>query len=381
MPASFSIQTIGILGGGQLGRMIALAAKAMGFRIVVLDPEEDCPCAQVADKQILAAYSDETACRELFQAADVITYEFENVPVSSARILEAKLPQGSRLLEITQDRLREKETIRALGFLTADYLPVRNPEELEFLSRHFLKNPSKVFLKTARGGYDGKGQFVLQTAADLQEFSEKHYRPEITYVAEQALHFDKELSAIVCRNARGESSVFPIAENIHRNQILQQSIVPARVPEHIHQKAKDLALKMAEGLQLQGTLAIELFLCGEELRVNELAPRPHNSGHYSLDACLTSQFEQHIRAICNLPLSDVRQVSPCVMLNLLGEDMENLSREKVGKHKLHLYGKKEARPGRKMGHINILENNLEECILSLDSISTNEIKISKPEIH
>lgn len=368
MPASNSIQTIGILGGGQLGRMMALAAKAMGFRIVVLDPEEDCPCAQVADQHIQADYSDEAACRELMQAADVITYEFENVPVASARILEEKLPQGSRLLEITQDRLREKEAVRELGFLTADYLSVRNPEELEFFSQQFLRHPSKIFLKTARGGYDGKGQFVLQTAADLQEFRNEHYQPELTYVAETAFNFGMELSAIVCRNARGECSVFPIAENIHRNQILHQSIVPARVPEHIHQQAKDLALKMAEGLKLQGTLAIELFLCGDELRVNELAPRPHNSGHYSLDACLTSQFEQHIRAVCNLPLGAVRQVSPCVMLNLLGEDMEKLSREKVGKHKLHLYGKKEARPGRKMGHINILENSMEECLKSLENI-------------
>lgn len=348
--------------------MMAIAAKAMGFRIVVLDPENDCPCAQVADRHIRAAYGDESACRELLEAADVITYEFENVPVASARILEAKLPQGSRLLEITQDRLREKEAVRNLGFLTADYLPIRNPEEMEAFAQHFLQNPSIVFLKTASGGYDGKGQFVLQTAADLHQFRDKHYKQEIAYVAEQALDFDKELSAIVCRNARGECSVFPIAENIHRNQILQQSIVPARVPEYIHQKANDLALKMAEGLKLQGTLAIELFLCGDELRVNELAPRPHNSGHYSLDACLTSQFEQHIRAICNLPLGDVRQVSPCVMLNLLGEDMEKLSREKAGKHKLHLYGKKEARPGRKMGHINILENSIEECLQSLENI-------------
>jgi 5-(carboxyamino)imidazole ribonucleotide synthase len=368
MPASFSIQTIGILGGGQLGRMMALAAKAMGFRIVVLDPEEDCPCAQVADRHIRAAYSDESACTELLQAADVITYEFENVPVASAQIIESKLPQGSRLLEITQDRIREKETIRQLGFLTADYQPIRNAEEMEIFAGNYLQHPSKVFLKTARGGYDGKGQFVLENPEDLQQFREVHYRPEIAYVAEQALNFDLELSAIVCRNAHGEAKVFPIAENQHRNQILFQSIVPARVTDDIHQKAGELALQMAEGLQLQGTLAIELFLCGEELRVNELAPRPHNSGHYSLDVCLTSQFEQHIRAICNLPLGDVRQVSPCVMFNLLGEDMAQLDREKTGKHKLHLYGKKEARPGRKMGHINILENTLEQCLESADNI-------------
>jgi 5-(carboxyamino)imidazole ribonucleotide synthase len=368
MSAPFSIQTIGILGGGQLGRMMALAARAMGFRIVVLDPEEDCPCAQVADRHIRAAYSDEIACRELLAACDVITYEFENVPVASAQIIESKLPQGSRLLEITQDRIREKETIRQLGFLTADYQPIRNAEEMEIFAGNYLQHPSKVFLKTARGGYDGKGQFVLENPEDLQQFREVHYRPEIAYVAEQALNFDLEISAIVCRNAHGEAKVFPIAENQHRNQILFQSIVPARVADDIHQKAGELALQMAEGLQLQGTLAIELFLCGHELRVNELAPRPHNSGHYSLDACLTSQFEQHIRAVCKLPLGDVQQVSPCVMLNLLGEDMEKLSREKVGKHKLHLYGKKEARHGRKMGHINILENTLEQCLKSADNI-------------
>lgn len=364
----FAIQTIGILGGGQLGRMMALAARAMGFQIIVLDPEENCPCAAVADRHLKAPYNDEVACLELLNACDVITYEFENVPLSTARILESKLPQSSRLLEITQDRISEKEAIRNLGLETADYHIIRTKEELDFFTNNFCQNPHKTFLKTARGGYDGKGQFVLSGPEDLSIFSQQHYNPDRSYVAEKAFDFDMELSAIVCRNARGESKVFSIAENIHRNQILFQSIVPARIPESTRKKAEEIALKLADGLNLQGTLAIELFLKGEEIRVNELAPRPHNSGHFSLDACLTSQFEQHIRAICNLPLGDVNLVSPCVMLNVLGEDMEKLDREKIGKHKLHLYGKKEARHGRKMGHINVLEKELNQCLESAKTI-------------
>lgn len=367
----FAIQTIGILGGGQLGRMMAMAARAMGFRIIVLDPGENCPCAAVSDRHLKAAYEDEAACLELLSACDVITYEFENVPLGRVRILESKLPQSSRLLEITQDRILEKEAIRNLGLETADYHTIRTREELDIFTNFFGQNPHKTFLKTARGGYDGKGQFVLSGPKDLGNFIQQHFNPDRAYVAEKAFDFDLELSAIVCRNARGESKVFPIAENIHRNQILSQSIVPARIPESTRKKAEEIALHLAEGLKLQGTLVIELFLKGEEIRVNELAPRPHNSGHFSLDACLTSQFEQHIRAICNLPLGDVSLVSPCVMLNLLGEDMDLLDREKIGKHKLHLYGKKEARPGRKMGHINVLENSLEECFQSLERISSH----------
>ena len=367
----FAIQTIGILGGGQLGRMMALAARAMGFRIIVLDPEENCPCVAVSDWHLKAAYEDEAACLELLSTCDVITYEFENVPLDSARILESKLPQSSRLLEITQDRILEKEAIRNLGLETADYHTIRTREELDIFTNFFGQNPHKTFLKTARGGYDGKGQFVLSGPEDLDNFIQRHYNLDRAYVAEKTFDFDLELSAIVCRNARGESKVFPISENIHRNQILSQSIVPARIPESTRKKAEEIALHLAEGLKLQGTLAIELFLKGEEIRVNELAPRPHNSGHFSLDACLTSQFEQHIRAICNMPLGDVSLVSPCVMLNVLGEDLDLLNREKIGKHKLHLYGKKESRSGRKMGHINVLENSLEECFQSLERISSH----------
>ena len=368
MPASFPIQTIGILGGGQLGRMMALAARAMGFRIIVLDPDENCPCAAIADRHLKAAYEDEKACLDLLASCDVITYEFENVPLQAARLLESKLPQSSRLLEITQDRILEKESIRQLGFATADYLPIRNRGELEAFAAIFQSKPQKTFIKTARGGYDGRGQFVLRNPEDLTRFIEEDYKEELAYVAENAFDFDKELSAIVCRNARGECRVFPIAENIHRNQILYQSLVPARIPDSLRSEVENTAKLLAEGLKLQGTLAIEIFRKGEEIRINELAPRPHNSGHFSLDACETSQFEQHIRAICNLPLGEIRLHSPCLMQNVLGEEMPLLDREKIGKHKLHLYGKEEARTGRKMGHINVLEKTLDQCLESAKSI-------------
>ncbi len=356
------IQTIGILGGGQLGRMMCMAAKHMGYTVIVLDPDVDCPCGQVADQIIAAPYDDATALQQLLEQCDVITYEFENVSLKAAMLLEAKLPQTSRLLEITQNRILEKEAIRQNGLQTVPYIPIQNEKEMSAFAQSYRENPNKVFLKTAMGGYDGKGQYLIESLDTLNHFIANHHQPQWQYVAETAVDFSKELSVIVCRNASGETVVFPVSENIHCNRILHQSIVPARIADTLNKRINDMALQLANGLQLVGTLAMELFLCGDEILVNELAPRPHNSGHYTLDACKTSQFEQHIRAVCNLPLGDTTQFSPCVMVNVLGEDMLALDRQKIGKHKLHLYGKKEARTGRKMGHINILDQDIETCI-------------------
>jgi len=348
--------------------MMCMAAKHMGFAVIVLDPDADCPCGQVADKLIVAAYDDASALQKLLEQCDVVTYEFENVSLKAAQLLEAKLPQTSRLLEITQNRILEKEAIRHNGLKTVPYMPIRNAAEMEQFVFEYQSNVRKVFMKTAMGGYDGKGQYLIENSEDLQHFIQHQYQPQWQYVAETAVDFSKELSVIVCRNASGETAVFPVSENIHCNRILHQSIVPARIADTLNQKIHGMALQLADGLQLVGTLAMELFLCGDEILVNELAPRPHNSGHYTLDACMTSQFEQHIRAICNLPLGDTMQFSSCVMVNILGEDMAFLDRRKMGKHKLHLYGKKESRTGRKMGHINILDKDIETCISIANSI-------------
>lgn len=362
------IQTIGILGGGQLGRMMALAARVMGYGIVVLDPTPNCPCGQIADKQIVAEFDDVEAAKELLESCDLITYEFENVNLNVANALSAKLPQTSKLLEITQNRIVEKEVIRKAGLKTVEYVPITSIDVLKQFAIDYKKNPRKLIVKTAQGGYDGKGQYLINNTEDLSLFQKTNYNPKVQYVAEDFTKFEKELSVIVCRNSNGEISVFPVAENIHKNQILFQSIVPARVSENVEKMTVNVAKQLATHLNLVGTLAIELFLCDDELVVNELAPRPHNSGHYTMNACITSQFEQHIRAVCNLKLGDTKLVSACVMLNILGEDKHLMNRENIGKHKLHLYGKADAKVGRKMGHINVLEDSIDMCLIEVEKL-------------
>jgi 5-(carboxyamino)imidazole ribonucleotide synthase len=362
------IQTIGILGGGQLGRMMALAARVMGYGIVVLDPTPNCPCGQIADKQIVAEFDDVEAAKELLESCDLITYEFENVNLNVANALSAKLPQTSKLLEITQNRIVEKEVIRKAGLKTVEYVPITSIDVLKQFAIDYKKNPRKLIVKTAQGGYDGKGQYLINNTEDLSLFQKTNYNPKVQYVAEDFTKFEKELSVIVCRNSNGEISVFPVAENIHKNQILFQSIVPARVSENVEKMTVNVATQLATHLNLVGTLAIELFLCDDELVVNELAPRPHNSGHYTMNACITSQFEQHIRAVCNLKLGDTKLVSACVMLNILGEDKHLMNRENIGKHKLHLYGKADAKVGRKMGHINVLEDSIDMCLIEVEKL-------------
>jgi len=362
------IQTIGILGGGQLGRMMAIAAREMGYNIVVLDPTPNCPCAAVADKQIVASFEDVDAAKELLSLCDVITYEFENVNLAVAKALEPKLPQGSELLKITQNRILEKALISSAGQRTVNYAAIESQQNLHDFAKDYQTNPRKIVIKTAQGGYDGKGQYVISTFEELDAFIDSAYNESISYVAEDFISFEKEISVIVCRNASGEIATFPVAENIHKNQILYKSIVPARISDSIIHKAQAAALQIARKLQLVGTLAVEMFVTTDDVIINELAPRPHNSGHYTLDACATSQFEQHIRAICNLPLSDTRLLSPCVMINVLGQDNYLMNHHYVGKHKLHLYGKKEAKHDRKMGHINVLGETLEECIIEANKL-------------
>ena len=362
------IETIGILGGGQLGRMMALAARSMGYKVVVLDPAPDCPCGQIADKQIVAEFDDIEAAKELLDCCDVITYEFENVNLNVANALSAKLPQTSRLLEVTQNRIVEKEEIRKAGLKTVEYVAITNTDLLEQFVKDYKNNSRKLIIKTAQGGYDGKGQYVINDISDLFDFVREKYNKNIQYVAEDFTIFEKELSVIVCRNENGETRAFPVAENIHKNQILFQSIVPARVSVDVEKMAVTIAIRLATQLNLVGTLAIELFLCDDTLIVNELAPRPHNSGHYTMNACLTSQFEQHIRAVCNLSLGDTKLIATCVMLNILGEDKHLVIRENVGRHKLHLYGKTEARIGRKMGHVNVLEDSVDKCFIEVEKL-------------
>ncbi|MGZ9586547.1 5-(carboxyamino)imidazole ribonucleotide synthase [Paenibacillus marinisediminis] len=363
--------TIGVLGGGQLGRMMALAGIAMGYRFVTLDPAADAPCAQAA-QHIRAPYDDLAAAEELAKRSDVITYEFENVSLDVVQVLEreAYVPQGSRLLQTTKHRLREKGALTAAGIPVAPYAAIHSLDDLE---QHLAAVGGQGVLKTCTGGYDGKGQYMIRRPEEAREAYETLASTGAELVLEAYIPFVKELSVIAARNPNGDIATFPVAENIHRDHILHLSIVPARIATHVLEEAKRIAHRIAESLEVVGLIAVEMFLTeDEQLLVNELAPRPHNSGHYTIDACRTSQFEQHLQAICNLPLGDTSLMTPVVMVNLLGEHQSDMlqwlaSEDSTAKSlgvtpKLHDYGKSEALPKRKMGHINVLAPDVESAL-------------------
>lgn len=355
-------QTIGIIGGGQLGRMMALDARNMGYRIAVLDPTPESPCGQVADIEITAAFDDLDAIKKLAEISDVLTFEFENIDYNTLSLLEenAYLPQGSRLLALTQDRETEKAAIREAGCIVAPYVILSDKDELEGAVREI---GLPAVLKTCRGGYDGKGQAVLRSEEDLPSASTL-----LDYgkcILEQLIPFEQELSVIVTRSVSGEVKAFPAAENIHVENILYQSIVPARVKKETEKLAEEMALNLAEKLGLTGTLAVEMFIAGpEEIYINELAPRPHNSGHYTMNLCETSQFEQHVRAICDLPLGSTKLLQNGLMVNVLGEHLDDILKDLsfLNEAALYLYGKSESRPKRKMGHVNVKTDFIEKSI-------------------
>lgn len=361
-------QTIGIIGGGQLGRMMALAAREMGFRIAVLDPTPDSPCGQVADVEITAPYHDLDAIAELARVSDVITYEFENIDAQALEWLEANayVPQGSRLLAVTQDRALEKAAIVEAGLPVAPYREVDGWDELE---QAVAMTGFPCVLKTRRGGYDGKGQYVLRGEGDLAKAADLLGLGPC--ILEGWVPFVKEMSVIVARNLDGETAVFPVAENIHIENILHQTIVPARIPESVQERAIRYAEVLAASFSLVGTLAVEMFLTADgDIYINELAPRPHNSGHYTINACATSQFAQHIRAVCNWPLGSTELLKPAVMVNLLGEHVGPAIGQigaLGGAAYLHLYGKHEAKPKRKMGHVTVLADDVEEALRRIES--------------
>ncbi|WP_027410386.1 5-(carboxyamino)imidazole ribonucleotide synthase [Anoxybacteroides tepidamans] len=361
-------QTIGIIGGGQLGRMMAISAKEMGFRVAVLDPVPDSPCGQVADIEITGEYSDLEAIQKLASVSDVITYEFENIDAIALDWLveHSYVPQGSKLLSITQDRGTEKQAITAAGLPVAPYIEVESSEEL-FKAVDTIGFP--CVLKTCRGGYDGKGQFVIRSQKDVQ--SALSLLQSGRCVLEGWVSFDKEISVIVVRNGWGDTRVFPVAENIHVDNILHKTIVPARISSDVAQKAVQYAKTLAEHFELVGTLAVEMFLTKDgDIYINELAPRPHNSGHYTINACATSQFQQHIRAVCNWPLGSTELLKPAVMVNILGEHTQPIVEAipNMSNMHLHLYGKKEAKKKRKMGHVTVLAETVDVALQHIDAL-------------
>ena len=346
---------LGVLGGGQLGRFFVLAARSMGYRVAVLDPHEDSPAGALADRHVVAAYEDPRALDELARLCAAVTTEFENVPADSlARLAgRVRIAPSADCVRIAQDRISEKAAIRALGLAVGPYTPVEHAGDLERPQLY------PAVLKTARLGYDGKGQAVVSSAAEAAQAWERFRR--VPCVLEQRLELEREVSAIVARGASGETRVFALAENRHRNGILDVSSVPARVGARLAAEAEQTAARLATGLGYEGVLGVEFFVVEGRLLVNEIAPRPHNSGHYTMDACASSQYAQQVRALCGLPLGDERLLSPAAMVNVLGEawpqDGEPGWAELLAEPRLHLYlyGKSSAQPGRKMAHFTVLD--------------------------
>lgn len=347
-----SSKTIGIIGGGQLGQMMAIAAVYMGHKVVTLDPTADCPASRVSE-MIVAPYDDVDALRQLAERCDVLTYEFENVDADGldAVVGGGQLPQGTDLLRISQNRIFEKNFLaNKAGVTITPYKVVTSSLDLEDLDL------GKTYvLKTATGGYDGHGQVVIKSPDDLAAANQLANSAEC--VLEEFVDFDLEISVIVSGNGK-DVTVFPVQENIHRNNILSKTIVPARISDSLTEKAKTMAVRIAEQLNLSGTLCVEMFATADDIIVNEIAPRPHNSGHYSIEACDFSQFDTHILGVLGQPLPAIKLHAPAVMLNVLGQHVEAAEQyvtENPSAH-LHMYGKIEAKHNRKMGHVTLFSD-------------------------
>ena len=350
--------TLGLLGGGQLGRMFTVAARTLGYRVTVVDPDPHAPAAEFATKHLATAYTDPAALDELAATCAAVTTEFENAPAAALDALAHRTvvrPSGASVA-IAQDRRREKEFFAANGFPTGPFAFIESSADID---KALAKVKLPALLKTARFGYDGKGQARVNTREELE--SALGEWKGVPCVLEEFLVLELEISVVLARGADGAVAVFAVAENSHARGILDVTIAPARIPPGLAAQATALATRIAQGLEYVGVLAVEMFIVGGRLLMNEIAPRPHNSGHYTIDACRTSQFEQQVRVLCGLPLGDPSQHTPAVMVNLLG-DIWSAGEPRweavlghPGAH-LHLYGKREARPGRKMGHVTVCED-------------------------
>ncbi|MCK6543226.1 5-(carboxyamino)imidazole ribonucleotide synthase [bacterium] len=357
--------TLGMLGGGQLGRMFTMAAHAMGYRVIVLDPDPQSPAGHIADRHLTADYHEAEALHILRTECSAITTEFENVPADTLEILSHHcfIRPSAKAVSVTQDRLHEKSFLRIHQIPTNKFAAIRTESDIDE-AVHFVGLPA--ILKRNRYGYDGKGQYRVRTIQDVRDaFRAMHDAP---CILEEMLNFEKEVSVVLARAVDGSITEYPTGENIHENGILDMTIVPARITEATDTQARTIARQVAEKLDYHGVLAVEMFVMPDgRVLVNEMAPRPHNSAHYTLDACITDQFEQQVRVLCGLPAGDPTLLTPVVMVNLLGDlwGSQQPHWEKLFSHthvKLHLYGKSEARPGRKMGHFNILDRNIENAI-------------------
>lgn len=376
--------TVGIIGGGQLGKMIGLEAKRMSMNIAILDPDANCPASTIADKLIIDDFKKESSIRRLAELSDVLTYEIE---LTNSSVLEELVSENypvhpsPETLRIIQNKFRQKQFLKDNGIPVARFERIDSLHEIQRKCSEF---GYPVILKACEDSYDGRGNFIVHSSEDLERGARLFKRE---CMIEELVNFSKEVSIMVARNTNGQIQPFPVAENIHNRNILSTTIVPARISELAARKIRELAVKTIESLKGAGIFGIEMFVLDDDsILVNEIAPRPHNSGHYSIEACSISQFEQHIRAIVGLPLSKPRLLCPAVMINILGNDnfsggysLENIEKiMNISGLKLHLYGKKITKPQRKLGHMTITDKCLERALFNA-KLASSMICIKKRE--
>lgn len=358
---------IGIIGGGQLGQMMLLEAKKMGFYAVVLDPTPDCPCHSICDEHIVADFDDEKAFQLLAEKTDVITYEFEHINAKALEKLEEKgykVYPTAGSLEVIQDKLTQKEAMLKAGLPVPEFMQINNTEDM---AKAGEKYGYPYMLKARTGGYDGKGNAVVKSESHIEDAYNELGGGKIQLMAEKMIDFKMETSILACRSLNGDIAVYPVGDNRHIDSILHETSVPANIPDKASKLAMSVASKVMEIFDGIGMFCVEMFVTKDnDILVNEVAPRPHNSGHYTIEGCITSQFENHIRAVVGLPLGDTSLISPTVMINILGEEgyagntlVEGLDKALALKGvAVHIYGKAQTKPKRKMGHLTVTANSV-----------------------
>ncbi len=361
---------IGIIGGGQLGKMMILEAKKMGLYVIILDPVEHCPAHSISDEHIIADFDNEKEIKRLASLCDVVTYEFEHIDAKTLLYLEnneVSIYPTAKSLTIIQNKLLQKQELLKNKVLVPEFMPANNIKDIKEAGGKF---GYPFILKTCTGGYDGKGNYVVYNENDIEKAYEALGAGKLPNMAEKFIDFSMEISVLACRGIDGEIVVYPVAENIHKNNILEKTKVPANISESISQSAMQTASKVMEIFNGVGMFCIEMFVSRDgSIFVNEVAPRPHNSGHYTIEACVTSQFENHIRAVCGIPLGDSSLIRPVVMRNILGEEGHDGRAEvngvsdalQIREAKLHIYGKEFTKPKRKMGHLTVIANTVENA--------------------
>lgn len=363
------VQRVGIIGGGQLGRMMILDAKKLDIAFIILDPNKECPAHSIADEHIVADFTDIAAFIELSKKVDIITYEFEHISVEALKTLEqnnVKVYPSSYVLSQIQNKYIQKKWLEDHNILVPRFMAVNSIEDIKEAGKIF---GYPIVLKTCTGGYDGKGNYIINSFEEIEEASQALGSFIKPLMVEEFIKFEKEISILVCKGLH-DASIYPISENIHKNSILDETIVPARISNNIKEKAIQVAHEVLKLFNTYGMLCIEMFISvSGNVYVNELAPRPHNSGHYTIEGCYTSQFEQHIRSIVGFPLGSTKLLQPTVMKNIIGkvDDSDNVTYECLNilqekEVKLHLYGKTHIKKGRKMGHITVCDETIEHAL-------------------